>query len=119
MKKDNLLKQKQSAQRARRTRGKLRAVSSHPRLSVFRTSKHIRVQIIDDAQGKTLAASSDQSVDVAGKKPVEVARLVGEDIGARAKKAGITQVVFDRGPYRYHGRVLALAEGARNAGLEF
>jgi large subunit ribosomal protein L18 len=94
-----------------------------PRLSVFRSSKQIYAQIIDDEKGHTVAAAS--SIEKAMREnlktgaTVEAARLVGKEIADRAKKAGVAKVVFDRGAYIYHGRVKALAEGAREGGLEF
>ena len=94
-----------------------------PRLSVFRSSKQIYAQIIDDEQGLTLAAAS--TLEKALREQlktgatVEAARIVGKELAERAKKAGVAKVVFDRGGYMYHGRVKALAEGAREGGLEF
>ena len=94
-----------------------------PRLSVFRSSKQIYAQVIDDEHGRTLAAAS--SLEKAMREQlktgatVEAARVVGKEIAERAKKAGVAKVVFDRGGYMYHGRVKALAEGAREGGLEF
>jgi large subunit ribosomal protein L18 len=94
-----------------------------PRLSVFRSSKQIYVQVIDDEHGRTLAAAS--SLEKAMREQlksgatVEAARVVGKEIAERAKKIGVAKVVFDRGGYMYHGRVKALAEGAREGGLEF
>ncbi len=91
-----------------------------PRLSVFRSNKHIYAQIIDDVQGKTLVVAS--SVEKDGKfsgKGKEKAYVIGENIGKRAVDAGIKEIVFDRGGCVYHGRVKAVAEGARNAGLKF
>jgi large subunit ribosomal protein L18 len=94
-----------------------------PRLNVFRSLSHIYAQVIDDGAGITLAAAStiDQEVrdQMAGLKKTEQARIVGKLVAERALAQGITQVVFDRGGYRYHGRVQALAEAAREAGLEF
>ena len=94
-----------------------------PRLSVFRSSKQIYAQIIDDEHGRTLAAASSLEKDMRGRLKtganVEAARIVGKEIAERAKKAGLAKVVFDRGGYMYHGRVKALAEGAREGGLEF
>lgn len=104
--------------RARRTRAKVSG-SSRPRLSVFRSAKHISVQLIDDNTGKTLVSSSDQAVKSGGKKPTEVAALVGADVAKKAIEAKIKKVVFDRGRYKYHGRVKAIAEAAREGGLEF
>jgi large subunit ribosomal protein L18 len=104
-----------------------RAISANagdrPRLSVFRSSKQIYAQIIDDGQGRTLASAS--TIEKALREQlktgatVEAARLIGKEIAERAKKAGVAKVVFDRGGYMYHGRVKALAEGAREGGLEF
>ena len=114
-----LKKRKQAERRAIRTRAKIKNDSGSLRLSVFRSLKHIYAQLIDDASGKTLAASSDGTVDAKGKKPLEVAGLVGADLAKKAKAAGIESVVFDRGAYKYHGRVKALAEAAREGGLKF
>lgn len=101
-----------------RKRGKLR-----PRLSVFRSGLHIYAQIIDDVQGKTLAAASSVEKDQRGKLKTggntEAAAVVGTLIAERAKSAGVTDVVFDRGGYAFHGRVKALAEAAREGGLSF
>ena len=100
-----------------------RAAHGRPRLSVFRSSKHIYVQVIDDARGATLAAAStlDQSLQEQLKTGANkaAAELVGKLIAERAKAAGIDKVTFDRGAYRYHGRISALAEAARAAGLKF
>jgi large subunit ribosomal protein L18 len=94
-----------------------------PRLSVFRSSKQIYAQIIDDAKGVTLAAASSLEKDVRGSLKsganVEAARTIGKQLAERATAAGIKDVVFDRGAYMYHGRVKALAEGAREGGLKF
>ncbi len=105
--------------RARRTRASIVAKNVRPRLSVFRSSKHISVQLIDDAASKTIVSASDLSVDAKGKKPIEIAVLVGTDLAKKAKAAGIDKVVFDRGSYKFHGRVKALADAAREGGLEF
>jgi large subunit ribosomal protein L18 len=94
-----------------------------PRLSVFRSSKQIYAQVIDDEYGRTLAAAS--SLEKAMRErlksgaTVDAARVIGKEIAERAKKVGVAKVVFDRGGYMYHGRVKALAEGAREGGLEF
>jgi len=94
-----------------------------PRLSVFRSSKQIYAQIIDDEQGRTLASASTMEKTLREQlktgATVEAAKIVGKEIAERAKKAGVAKVVFDRGGYMYHGRVKALAEGAREGGLEF
>ena len=92
--------------------------AGRPRLSVFRSLQHIYAQIIDDTQGITLAAASSKALGLSGNK-TEVAKKVGQAIAEAAKAKGITQVVFDRGSYKYHGRVKALADGAREGGLEF
>ncbi len=104
--------------RAHRTRSRIHGTSSSPRLSVKRSLKHIYAQLIDDDSGKTLASASDKDVTLKG-KPVDIAKEVGKVIAQRATSAGITSCVFDRGGYRYHGRVAALAEGAREGGLQF
>ena len=105
--------------RHKRVRGKISGTAACPRLSVFRSLSNIYAQIIDDTTGKTLVAASSVEKDfgVGGNK--EAARKVGQTIGERAVKAGITEVVFDRGGNIYHGRVQELAEGARESGLKF
>ncbi len=94
-----------------------------PRLNVFRSSLHIYAQVIDDVAGRTLAAASDSDKELAealaGKSKTERAKEVGKAVAERAKANGVELVVFDRGGYKYHGRVQALAEGAREAGLGF
>ncbi len=105
--------------RRRRVRTALRSrAGGKPRLSVHRTGKHIYAQVIDDAAGKTLAAASTLGAKVSGAN-VDAARQVGADIAAAAKNAGVTTVVFDRGGFLFHGRVKALADAAREGGLEF
>lgn len=111
------MKQKdQYSRRALRVRASLKSDSGRPRLSVFRSTMHIWAQVIDDAKHITLAAASD--VALKGTK-TEKAIAVGKKIAEVAQKAGITSVVFDRGSYRYHGRIRALAEAARVGGLQF
>ena len=110
--------------RKARVRRTLRAhTTGRPRLSVHRSSKHIYAQVIDDAQGKTLASASTLEKDVKGSlktgADTAAAAAVGKLIAERASKAGIKEVVFDRGSYIYHGRVKALAEAAREGGLSF
>ena len=110
--------------RKSRVRLSLRKTSgSRPRLSVFRSSKQIYAQVIDDARGVTLAAAStlekDQREALKTGADVEAAKTIGELIAKRAIEAGVSEVVFDRGAYMYHGRVKALAEGAREGGLKF
>jgi len=104
--------------RARRVRAKLRATASLPRLSVFRSNEHIWAQIIDDKTGKTLVSTGDKSLKISGKK-LEKSTAVGKTIAELALKKGIKKIVFDRGAYHFHGRVKAVAEAARIAGLEF
>ena len=110
------------ARRRRRVRTALKAVSgTRPRLSVHRSGRHIYAQVIDDAQGKTLASASTLDKDVRGKTGAtsEAAADVGKRVAAAATAAGVTQVVFDRGGFLFHGRVKALADAAREGGLEF
>lgn len=113
------LKRANAFRRARRVRAKVQGSAERPRLSVFRSLKHISVQLIDDDAGTTMISSSDSVVSEKGKKGVEMAALVGADIAKKAIAAGLTSVVFDRGSYKYHGRVKALAEAARAGGLKF
>jgi len=104
----------------KRIRRKLAGTAERPRLAVFRSVAHIYAQVIDDAAGKTLAAAS--SVDKGGKTNggnVAAAKAIGKLVAERAREKGIKAVVFDRGGYQYHGRVKALADAAREAGLEF
>lgn len=105
--------------RHRRVRARVVGTATRPRLSVFRSVQHIVVQLIDDAAGKTLVAASDRDVEVRPEGKVGVAREVGKVLASRAKERGITTVVFDRGGYAYHGRVQAVADGAREGGLVF
>ena len=105
--------------RRRRVRTALKSrAGGKPRLSVHRTGKHIYAQVIDDRDGRTVAAASTLGVKASGAN-VNAAAQVGKDIAAAAKKAGVTTVVFDRGGYLFHGRVKALADAAREGGLEF
>lgn len=112
------------ARRARRSRYQLRKrAKGRPRLSVFRSGLHIYAQVIDDAQGKTLAAASSAEKDMRKSLKtggnIEAAAEIGKLIAERAKKAGVSEVVFDRGGYAFHGRVKALADAAREGGLSF
>ena len=105
--------------RRRRVRTALRKrAGDRPRLSVHRTGRHIYAQVIDDTDGKTVAAASTLGAKASGAN-VDAAAQVGKDIAAAAKKAGVTNVVFDRGGFLFHGRVKALADAAREGGLEF
>ena len=104
-------------------RRKISGTTERPRLNVFRSLDNIYVQVIDDTTGHTLASASTVDKEVvgmiAGKKKKEQAKIVGQVVAERAKSVGLTKVVFDRGGYLYHGRVQALADGAREGGLEF
>ena len=104
-----------------RVRKKVRGTAARPRLAVFRSNKHIYAQVIDDVTGHTVASAStmEASVRGGGTGTVGAARAVGERLADRAKTAGVNTVVFDRGGFKYHGRVAAVADGARSAGLEF
>jgi len=108
-------------QRQARVRKKLRQKSQYPRLNVFRSNSNISAQIINDKLGKTLAAVSANQLklDTSKKTKTQLAEAVGELIAKKAIKAKITHVVFDRGGYKYHGRIAALAKAARKAGLKF
>jgi large subunit ribosomal protein L18 len=108
--------------RHRRVRKKIHGTAARPRLAVYRSNKHISVQLIDDDAGRTIAAASTVEADqrsVGNGGTVAAATRVGELVAERAKAAGVTKVVFDRGGYAYHGRVAAMAAAAREAGLEF
>jgi large subunit ribosomal protein L18 len=105
--------------RRRRVRAKVRGTAERPRLSVFRSNRGMQAQLIDDVRGHTLAAVVWTEADLRDLPSMDQARKAGELVAARAKEAGVQRCVFDRGGYRYHGRVRALAEGAREAGLDF
>lgn len=118
-------RQEQRARRHRRIRKKIHGTSERPRLVVFRSLKHVEGQLVDDDSGRTIVGVSslapeirDGDADELGSK-VARAKATGKLLGERARAAGIEAVVFDRGGYRYHGRVRALADGAREGGLEF
>jgi large subunit ribosomal protein L18 len=116
-------KQASLARRHRRVRGKVSGTAVRPRLCVTRTSTHIYAQVIDDVSGNTIAAASSIDQELKGSlkrgSNIDAAKTVGETVGRRAVEAGISEVVFDRGGRLYHGRVKALADGARSAGLQF
>ncbi|MDA1260185.1 MAG: 50S ribosomal protein L18 [Planctomycetota bacterium] len=123
---DHLQQKKKWGRRRQKTLGirrRLRASSDRPRLSVFRSAKHISVQLIDDTSGRTLAAASDAEKglrdELGSKKKLERATAIGKLIAERASAAGILEVKFDRAWYLYHGRVKALADAAREGGLKF
>jgi large subunit ribosomal protein L18 len=103
--------------RRRRVRAKVRGSAERPRISVFRSNRGIFAQLVDDDSGRTLAAVSWTESELRGLKPMEQATRAGALLAERAKAAGIEHAVFDRGGYQYHGRVKALAEGAREGGL--
>lgn len=109
--------------RHQRVRAKISGTQQRPRLNVYRSLSNIYAQVIDDTKGVTLVSASTIDTDVAaqlaGKKKTEAAKIVGQVLAQRAKDAGIIAVIFDRGGYKYHGRVAALADGAREGGLEF
>ncbi len=116
------IKNEQRLRRITRVRSKIQGSAERPRLSVHRSLAHISAQLIDDVAGKTLVAMMDTEITTAdrqGKKKTEVAWLVGKMVAERAKAKGITTVVFDRRDKRYHGRVAALAQAAREGGLIF
>ena len=104
-----------------RVRKRVTGTATRPRLVVFRSLKHVYAQLVDDDAGRTLAAASDLAKDLTKDKAgkVGVAHAVGKRLAAAARERGVTRVVFDRGGYRYHGRVKAVADGAREGGLEF
>jgi large subunit ribosomal protein L18 len=104
----------------KRIRRRVAGSEERPRLAVFRSTNHIYAQVIDDQKGHTLAAAASTEKDLRGKGGnVEGAKMIGQKVAERAKEKGVTKVVFDRGGYLYHGRVKALADAARAAGLEF
>jgi large subunit ribosomal protein L18 len=103
-----------------RIRSRVAGTQERPRLAVFRSLNHIYAQVIDDQQGHTLVAASSTEKDLKGKGGnVQGAKVIGKAVAERAKEKGIKRVVFDRGGYQYHGRVKALADAARESGLEF
>ena len=105
--------------RRRRVRAKIRGTAERPRLSVFRSNRGIGAQLIDDVAGNTVAAVNWTEGDLKSLKSMDQAKRAGELLAERAKAAGVETVIFDRGGYRYHGRVKALADGAREGGLSF
>ncbi len=117
----NKSKQQQRIQRHKRVRAKMKGTEAIPRVSVFRSNRHMFVQIIDDSTGKTILSNSiePKTKNKAKGAKTETAALIGETIAQKAKEAGISKVVFDRGGFKYHGRVKALADGLRKGGLIF
>ena len=112
-------KPQQRLRRRRRVRAKVRGSAERPRLSVFRSNRGVFAQLIDDDNGNTIAAVNWIEDDLRKLTPMEQATRVGELLAERAKQAGVEACVFDRGGYRFHGRVRAIAEGARSGGLKF
>jgi large subunit ribosomal protein L18 len=114
-------KQEQRVRRHRRVRKNVMGTANRPRLAVFRSNRHIYVQAIDDIAGRTVASASTVETDsrAGSTGSVDAAKAVGQRVGERLKEAGVTAAVFDRGGFQYHGRVAAVADGARAAGLEF
>ena len=105
--------------RRRRVRSKVHGTAERPRISVFRSNRGVFAQLIDDDAGRTIAAVQWTEADLRSLKPMEQATQAGKLLASRAKEAGVDTAVFDRGGYQYHGRVKALAEGAREGGLSF
>ncbi|MFA5000169.1 MAG: 50S ribosomal protein L18 [Patescibacteria group bacterium] len=114
----NKAKNQRQGRRHARVRAKVSGTEARPRLNVFRSNRGMFLQLIDDAEGKTLASAATKEVKKASGK-VEASREAGKSLAAKAKAKKITKAVFDRGAYKYHGRVKAAAEGAREGGLEF
>lgn len=112
------IKKEKRRRRHHRIRAKIKGTEKRPRLAVFRSHSHIYAQLIDDQKARTLASASSKEIEKKGTKS-EIAYLVGELIAKKAKELGIRKVVFDRGGFKYHGRVKKLAEGARKGGLVF
>lgn len=117
----NKLKDKRRWRRRMGLRKRIRGTAERPRLAVYKSLKHIYAQVINDMEGVTLASAStrDNAVEVTTGGNADAAKTVGEQLAERAKAAGVTQVQFDRGGFRFHGRVKALADAAREGGLEF
>lgn len=115
--KQDKVKNQVNLRRKKRVRAKISGTANRPRLSVFKSLKHIYAQLIDDEAGKTLVSVSDKEVK-GGKTKTEKAEALGKLIGEKALAKKISQAVFDKGAFKYHGRVKAVAEGARNAGLK-
>jgi large subunit ribosomal protein L18 len=114
-----LTKPQQRLRRRRRVRAKVSGTAERPRLSVFRSNRGMFAQLIDDSEARTLVAVAWMETELRGLESMGQAKRAGELLAERAKQAGIESCVFDRGGYRYHGRVRALAEGARESGLSF
>jgi large subunit ribosomal protein L18 len=113
-----LTKPQRRLKRRRRVRAKIHGSAERPRISVMRSNRGVFVQLIDDEAGRTLVSASWTEADIQKLSPMDQARKVGELLADRAKTAGVQRAVFDRGGYKYHGRVKAIAEGAREGGLQ-
>jgi large subunit ribosomal protein L18 len=113
---DRKRKSQSLTKRHRRVRKKVTGTPERPRLAVYRSNRHVYAQLIDDTSGRTLVAAASSPSN--GDKPVAVAKKVGSEIAEKAKAQGISSVVFDRGGFKYHGRIQAVAEGAREGGLK-
>lgn len=116
---DTKIKHKKRINRHKRARAVIKGTKERPRLNVFRSSKHIYAQLIDDAKGVTLISLSDVKEKMSKEPKSKIAYRIGETLAKEAMQKGIKKVLFDRGGYKYHGRVKALAEGARKGGLNF
>jgi large subunit ribosomal protein L18 len=103
----------------RNIRSKVSGTSDRPRLAVFRSNTTIYAQLIDDSQGKTIASASSKEIESSKNATIQIAKTVGQKLAEKAKSSGISSVTFDRGGYLYHGKIKALAEGAREGGLNF
>jgi large subunit ribosomal protein L18 len=114
-----LSKEQARQRRHRRVRARVAGTPARPRLAVYRSNRGIYAQVIDDDAGRTLASASTQTLDATTGSKSDLATAVGREVARRALEAGVARVVFDRGGYLYHGRVKALADGARAGGLEF
>jgi large subunit ribosomal protein L18 len=113
------MKEARRLKRRRRVRAKVRGTSARPRISVFRSNRGVFAQLVDDDAGRTLAAVSWTESELRALSPLEQAQRAGAVLAQRAREAGVERAVFDRGGYQYHGRVKALADGAREGGLDF
>jgi len=119
MKDSSKIKRAKRQTRARRARAKISGTARRPRLSVFRSGRHIYAQLIDDERGKTLVSASDLELKKEKNKKTDLAKDTGKLIAQKAREEKISEVIFDKGGFKYHGRVKALAEGAREGGLKF
>lgn len=114
-----MLKNIKKGQRKKRNRAKIFGTAEKPRISVFRSNRYIGLQLIDDSVGRTLLSMNTKDLKLGKKTKVAQSKLLGEQFAEKALKLGIKKVIFNKGPYKYHGRVKAVADGARSKGLEF